>query len=169
MRLPNPTTPPDATADAALIAACEKFDRLQQQWWNLHNEGADQVEDDPERAIALTSLKVREDEIAPTIWTTPTHTLPCIQAKARSWLAFSPEIFDDVTSWDKRFRASIWRQKHSGKSVPAGLMAPRRWRRRSSAWIRRGTSSRRKLPIINRPRRLRVSGPAPDGEASGWA
>jgi hypothetical protein len=93
--------------DAELIALCTEFARLERQWWTLHDEGADQVEDDPERAIALTSLKAREDEIAPTIWRSPAHTLAGIQAKSRAWAAFSPEILDADGSWDEKFRASI--------------------------------------------------------------
>jgi hypothetical protein len=93
--------------DAELIALCTEFARLEREWWTLHDDGADQVEDDPERAIALTSLKTREDEIAPTIWQTPAHTLAGIQAKARAWATFSPEILEADGSWDEKFRASI--------------------------------------------------------------
>jgi hypothetical protein len=101
------TTPPDP--DAELIAACAAFDRLEQTWWDFHDGGAHPIEDDDERAIALAPLQQQQDEIVPLIWATEARTMAGVRAKARSWLLFSPEIFDDVTSWDERFRASIIR------------------------------------------------------------
>jgi hypothetical protein len=51
----------------------------------------------------------QEEEIAPLIWATLACTVEGMRAKARSWMAYSPEILVDVSSWDDKFRASILR------------------------------------------------------------
>jgi hypothetical protein len=108
-------TPPNA--DAELLRLCADFDRLERAWWDLHDGGADPIEDDDERQIAMAPLKAEQDPIAALIWATPAQTVEGIRAKARSWLLFSPEILVEVSSWDDRFTVSIIRDLLEGRAT----------------------------------------------------
>jgi hypothetical protein len=72
---------------------------------------------DDERQIALAPLKAQQYPIAALIRATPARTMAGVQAKARSWLLFSPEISIELSSWDDRFTVSIIRDLLEGSAV----------------------------------------------------
>ena len=95
--------------DAKLIRMCGEFTELDRQQCALYN-APDAPEDNALMDLALAPINECQGKLIDRICATPTTTLEGVQAKARSLLAFAPEMLDDDdfrATWDYRLVASI--------------------------------------------------------------
>jgi hypothetical protein len=110
------TAPDTDDADAELIRLCAEFDGLEHARQTIavriEADAALANGEDGDREIALYA---QQEQIAALLFATPAHTLEGIQAKARSWVLWAPEVLEGEGGlWDDKWRTMIIRDLLAG-------------------------------------------------------
>lgn len=93
--------------DAALIAACDELERLEDQI-NALIRPPTRIEDENEREAAAEPIEARQQPVMDTIATRAAQTLLGMQAKARALTAWAPDIAKPhAPTNDERMLASL--------------------------------------------------------------
>ena len=110
--------------DAALLAACARFDALELQIWPPEGRGCMTIAEEDAWAARVQPLEDEQAALLGEVCALRAQTLEGVQARARSLLLWSSDIADDIESgdgdhlyWDHRMVAALVRDLAGGQAA----------------------------------------------------